>query len=257
MSNLIAHTQTHNKCIHHKILNQYLSYYKSYKQRRPLLKNQLKNVMNGSMKFIINTPFHEDEFNSHLYDNFVIEDVKSDGNCGFNAIIKCLRNLDIVTDNFDWVTLRKTMFDKMNEKEFLNLFTLSKPDLNDLDEQCLSQKASMELEIEEIKRSLWSDDLHKRFLNYKHVKKEYWLDSNIGVIILSLIYQKVSFHCFVESTKDMYMFKFNKEQNKTLISHNHIYLPFDKSCCVCILHQNNHYKALIPKPNLNDRKMVR
>ena len=64
------------------------------------------------------------------------------------------------------------------------------------------------------------------------------------------MYRTVFFYCFLELNNDVYIYKFNEAENKTIVNRTHIYTPINIKNGICILHGNrncNHFKVLIPR----------
>ena len=66
--------------------------------------------------------------------------------------------------------------------------------------------------------------------------------------------------CYSELNDDVYIYKFNEAENKTIINWTHVYTLINIKNGICILHKNrncNHFKALIPKiPKINPKPML-
>ena len=85
LNELLAHV-TKFECNHHKIIAKYLQCYVIFKNDRSVLIYQMADITFDEMKYILNTPYHNDKFKIHLKSMFKIIDVKEDENSGFNSI---------------------------------------------------------------------------------------------------------------------------------------------------------------------------
>ena len=71
-------------------MHKYLTYYKEFKSNRKMLRNQFEDVTKEGMSYLLNTLFHQDEFQKQLKISSTIRNVPYDGNYGYHLILKCL-----------------------------------------------------------------------------------------------------------------------------------------------------------------------
>ena len=90
------------------------------KKNRSLLIHQMKDVTSDTMTYILNTPFHKDEFIFHLKSMFTDIDVKHDENSGFNSIINSLNSIKEKKLYEKPLTLRQNMRDKFSNENIKN-----------------------------------------------------------------------------------------------------------------------------------------
>ena len=119
------------KCNHHRIIAKYLQCYLNSKKKRSLLIHQMKDVTSDTMSYILNTPFHKNEFIIHLKSLFTIIDVKDDENSGFNSMIRSLNSIKKKKVYEKPLTLRQNMRDILSNENIKKLFILSMKKLSD------------------------------------------------------------------------------------------------------------------------------
>ena len=80
----------------------------------------MKDVTSDTMSYILNTPYHENEFIIHLKSMFTIIDVKDDENSGFNPIIRSLNSIKNKKVYEKPLTLRQNMRDNLYHENIKN-----------------------------------------------------------------------------------------------------------------------------------------
>ena len=80
----------------------------------------MKDVTSDTMSYILNTPFHKNEFITHLKSLFTIIDVKDDENSGFNSIISSLNSIKKKKVYEKPLILRQNMRDILSNENIKN-----------------------------------------------------------------------------------------------------------------------------------------
>ena len=116
-----------------------------FKKKRSLLIHQMKDVTSDTMSYILNTPFHKNEFMTHLKSLFTIIDVKDDENSGFNSIISSLNSIKKKKVYEKPLILRQNMRDILSNENIKKLFILSMKKLSDPIESPIESYYSQQL----------------------------------------------------------------------------------------------------------------
>ena len=239
------------KCNHHRIIAKYLQCYLNLKKNRSLLIHQMKDVTSDTMAYILNTPFHKDEFIFHLNSMFTIIDVKDDENSGFNSIINSLNSIKEKEVYEKPLALRQNMRDKLSNENIKKSFISSMKKSSQPIENCYSQELSDDSQVQSYQDTICPKDDFKSCRN-NYIHKKFGFDGSYSLILLSLMFKDIWFYCYSEEKNDLNIYKFNHESNKSIITRSHIYTPVRYKCCVCILQKSNtkNFKSLIPKKNM-------
>ena len=204
-----------------------------FKKKRSLLIHQMKDVTSDTMSYILNTPFHKNEFMTHLKSLFTIIDVKDDENSGYNSIISSLNSIKKKKVYEKPLILRQNMRDILSNENIKQLFILSMKKLSDPIEshiECYySQQLSDDTQVQNYKDIICpKDDLKES--NY--IQKTFGFNGSYSLILLSLMYKDIWFYCYSEEKNDLNIYKFNHKSNKSIITRSHIYTPVRYKCCV-------------------------
>ena len=241
------------KCNHHRIIAKYLQCYLNLKKNRSLLIHQMKDVTSDTMAYILNTPFHKDEFIFHLNSMFTIIDVKDDENSGFNSIINSLNSIMEKEVYEKPLALRQNMRDKLSNENIKKSFISSMKKSSQPIENCYSQELSDDSQVQSYQDTICPKDDFKSCRN-NYIHKKFGFDGSYSLILLSLMFKDIWFYCYSEEKNDLNIYKFNHESNKSIITRSHIYTPVRYKCCVCILQKSNtkNFKSLIPKKKIEN-----
>ena len=108
----------------------------------------MNDVTSDTMSYILNTPFHKNEFITHLKSMFTIIDVEDNENSGFNLIIRSLNSIKKKKLYEKPLTLSQNMRDILSNENIKKLFILSMKKLSDPIESCYSQQLSDDSQVQ-------------------------------------------------------------------------------------------------------------
>ena len=81
--------------------------------------------------------------------------------------------------------------------------------------------------------------------NNTDTSKKYWFDSQYYFVLLVIMF-KIMVYCSSGVTKDLFVYKYDEYQKKTITKNAHIYHLLRYNQYVSLLHCDNvHYKPLI------------
>ena len=168
---------------------------RKFKNDRSLLIHQMKDVTYDTMSYILNTPYHKNEFIIHLKSMFTIIDVKDDKNSGFNSIRRSLNSIKNKKGYEKSLTLRQNMRDNLSNENIKKLFILSMKKLSYPIESYYSQQLSKNSQVRNFQNNICSKD---NFKNCNYIHKKIGFDGSYSLILLSLMYKDIWFYCFSE-----------------------------------------------------------
>ena len=153
MNGLLKHLKEH-KCYHHIIVRKYFTFYLRLKDKQSFLSNQLKdiakhnkkcyysknmislqnnnvkNVTQYNMKYLLNTSYHHHEILRHIASMFTVIETKLDWSSGYSGILYCLKTERQRDDIYTMFQLRRDMRNKFDDNVFMKIFKASLKLLN-------------------------------------------------------------------------------------------------------------------------------
>ena len=115
------------------------------------------------------------------------------------------------------------MFDKCSTEIFINSLKRYMVIFYDLNEDWMSQEISTFTYLENVRSNIYNNNCTPK----GYYPKNLWFDVTNSLTILSIMYPTVFFYCYSEVNTDVYIYKFNEVEDKTIIERTHIYTPIN------------------------------
>ena len=106
---------------------------------------------------MLNTLFHQDEFQKYIKVLFFTRNVPYDGHCGYHSILKCLTLTERCKTAYDCLSLRRDMFGKLSTENFINSFKRYMANLYNFNKYRMSKAISVFTYLKNVRSNICND----------------------------------------------------------------------------------------------------